>query len=699
MDYGSTQKECPSCSTIVPQTAQICPRCAYAFGGGNAGTYIKPSGSPKGPYLLILKILVGCGASFVAFCLIAVLCFLHFPIAETDVYKSSLGLVDESREVQAILGSGIRVKSAVWGMTSELHGSKFAEWSVKVGGSRGEGHLYGVANRTRGVWEYSRLELVSEGGGQRVDLTPEPHALKLSPVPVKRVYLVPMALTQGESLDWVPAYYKAKLGIDVTILPPVAPDDSLVDKARDRLDSGKCIAFLKRTHLDLASDPFTILIGVTSDAVSYGSADVNESNTNNWREEGRFGILSTSRIRPFAIVGRVNPEWVNSRLQKLLSKNLLMLYFNYPLSADYTSLLSGGVLSGTEVDEMTGDIVGARGSWVSFGQSGEPSVSIYDVPGKPVLWNFEFTRQPVRDTNAQVFSADLPLGLLVQRKADFLLGGDFPLTFTRVYRTEDNQSRAFGVGGTNSLELYLVGQMGKWIELINEDGSRIHFNHDDVQHGQRYDTYLEHGGWSGPFAQSKAEYMGKIWRVTRRDRWTFFFPYEPEWSGQRVTILTSFTDAEGRTYEMKRDETGNLVDITTPSGEWLHLQNDEQHRITRITSSLGRTVDYLYDKGGRLIRVTDSDGHIDTYTYNDDGAMLTAGHGAAAKPVLQNEYFRDGYIKSQKMADGRKFDYTYFRGARNIINEAGLVDPNGLATSFQFYDDGYTQSLPTERPR
>jgi YD repeat-containing protein len=109
-------------------------------------------------------------------------------------------------------------------------------------------------------------------------------------------------------------------------------------------------------------------------------------------------------------------------------------------------------------------------------------------------------------------------------------------------------------------------------------------------------------------------------------------------------------------------------------------------------------VDYEYDRGGRLIRAKDSEGHIDSYSYDGKGAMLTASHGTDA-PILQNEYFSDGYLKSQTMADGRKFAYTYYRGSRNIIEEAGLTDPNGLMTSFLYRNDGYVQSLPTYRPR
>ncbi len=81
-------------------------------------------------------------------------------------------------------------------------------------------------------------------------------------------------------------------------------------------------------------------------------------------------------------------------------------------------------------------------------------------------------------------------------------------------------------------------------------------------------------------------------------------------------------------------------------------QNTE---FAELPSSQGRAVDYEYDRGGRLIRVKDSEGHVDSYSYDDKGAMLTASHGTDA-PILQNEYFSDGYFKSQTMADGRKFD-------------------------------------------
>jgi len=55
------------------------------------------------------------------------------------------------------------------------------------------------------------------------------------------------------------------------------------------------------------------------------------------------------------------------------------------------------------------------------------------------------------DTAAQVFSASLGVGLFVQRKTDFAFDDEPALQFSRVYRNQDDRSRAFGIGGSDSL--------------------------------------------------------------------------------------------------------------------------------------------------------------------------------------------------------------------------------------------------------
>jgi len=41
-----------------------------------------------------------------------------------------------------------------------------------------------------------------------------------------------------------------------------------------------------------------------------------------------------------------------------------------------------------------------------------------------------------------------------------MIPDDPHLQFTRVYRNEDDRSRSFGIGGTDSFEIMLGGQMG-----------------------------------------------------------------------------------------------------------------------------------------------------------------------------------------------------------------------------------------------
>jgi predicted Zn-dependent protease len=287
-----------------------------------------------------------------------------------------------SVDVQSAIGSGIQVKQPTLGHLFPFGDSQFAEWSVALAGSRGRGVLYGVANQVNGTWDFSRLVFKSENGEAAVDLTPV-RALLLPSVPTKTVYLVPIGLAEGESLQWAAAYYKSKLGIDVKLLPGIPIDPKVFDSRRNQLNSDKCVEFLIEKYPEISRDPSSILIGVTSSdmylpgfALSYAE---------NARQQGRYAIISSARLHPPVLLEKWNPEWLISRVQKLLTKNLAMLYFDLPMSSEYTSLLSGGVPSGFQVDQMGGEIIGTSRQWDSFVESGDPAVTIYDGPGERSL--------------------------------------------------------------------------------------------------------------------------------------------------------------------------------------------------------------------------------------------------------------------------------------------------------------------------
>jgi YD repeat-containing protein len=148
---------------------------------------------------------------------------------------------------------------------------------------------------------------------------------------------------------------------------------------------------------------------------------------------------------------------------------------------------------------------------------------------------------------------------------------------------------------------------------------------------------------------------------------------------------------------MVRDaKSGDLLSVTTPAGAWLHFQRDAQHRISSITDSSGNSAKYEYNAGGLLSHVIDSAGNEERYTYNDKGEMLTIARNSAA-PMFVNTYDISGYITSQTLPDGAKFEYHYTRDD-NARNNAIVPDvikaPNGLLTNIQYQADGFRQWLP-----
>jgi YD repeat-containing protein len=633
-----------------------------------------------------------CTVLILGLCSLAVVaCYSNSRLVSSEGYKAAIQIALSSKELQTALGNEIHANHPI-GHVVPFGQSEFAEWSVRLTGSRQSGHLYGIANQVSGVWDYSRLIFETDDRKYRLELTPI-RPLSMPRVPTKNVYLVPLGL-EGESLDWAPTYYKSKFGIGVTVLPSVPLESGLVDSDRGQVDADKCLDdFIRLKYPDLSRDPSALLLVVTSHDLY--SPRLGWSYTENLRNEGRFAIVSSARLHPWTFFEKLNPEWLNSRLQKLLTKNIVLLYFDLPMSSDYTSLLSGGVLSGGEIDQIGGNVIGAEERWDPFWESGAPTVTIYDVAGKDLLWKRNWERLALPDTSAQLFSVSLDVGLLVQRKADFVFPDEPALQFARVYRNQDDRSRAFGIGYSDSFDMFLGGQMGVAVDLIMDDGHRTHFVHNASESGQRGDVYLPEPKGRERFLEAVYGTDG-IWRVKSSDGWTYLFPYRPSALPQYVTVLTGFLDPQQQKYEMKRDAVGALLEVNSPSGAWLHVENDSEHRISAISSSTGRTVKYEYDGGGHMVRATDSEGHVDSYTYDEKGQLLTVAHGNG-NAVLTNEYFVDGYIKTQTMGNGESFRYAYFRDVEGI-HENQVTDPNGLETYVEYGRSGYREWLPTARP-
>jgi YD repeat-containing protein len=624
---------------------------------------------------------------------------LHYRVISTDAYNQAITIAESSPEVRDVLGSSIRVQIPVTGFVINSSSALFTTFCVRLVGSKGSGHLCGVANAVNGSSEFSRLSLHVAGTTRSTDLAPKPQFLAVPAVPTKKIYLVPIGLDSAESLDWAPEYYKAKLGIEVEILPAIAMPNDLEDHKRHQIDSEHLLFYISSKYSELLKYPSHALVAVTSRDIFI--RNFGRSFAENYRQGPHLAVVSCARLHLPALLERWNPEWFHSRLQKMLTKNIAILYFDLPMSSDYTSLLSGGVLSGYEVDLMSGSIVGAERQWDPFVESGDLETSIETAPGQPPVWRLDSSRDVLQQIPGHLFNADLTIGLFVSRQADFIFGGDYPLQFVRVYRNLDPQSRPFGIGTNDSLDIFLVGQMGSYIDLVFEDGGKLHFAHAPYVAGQRGDIYLGETADGGPFSRARAIFAGGSWTIERRDGWKFEFPYRPHALSAYVTVLTGFSDPAGHKYEMIRDEFGALLSVTTPAGRSLQFLRDPQHLVRSIADSSGRTVTYSYDAAERLSRVVASDGYQESYSYNDKSEMLSITPDGG-DPILVNTYDITGDIMSQTMSTGEKLEYHYTRDADargNVTIPDLITAPDGLLTYIQYQVGGYTRSLPLAPPQ
>jgi len=689
MVEGIAARRCVECGAVSPVHSAACTRCSAPFPVPyRQSTSPFPRGSRVRALAWVAVVIL------VVFWLTvgSLLSAMLSRVLSSGAYKQALALAHASTELQSILGPDFAPHYPVLGFLSSRHSQQFAVFSIPVAGSRGTGHLYAVGNSINGAWEFSRLSFVSDTEQRTFDLAPVSLLQNLPAVPEQTVFLLPIGLDASESLDWAAAYYKSKFQLDVQILPAIPMEPSLVDSRRRQVDSEKFMDFAIRKYPEIARDPSHIFIGVTSRDMFIRSFDW--AYAINFRHHARFAMLSSARLRPSPFLNRWNPEWQHSRVQKMLTKNIAMLYFGFPMSSDETSLLSGGIVTGSDVDVMSGSIIGSENRWDPLLESGDLGTTIYDVPGKPLLWRNVSSGEAMPGPSTAVYATYLTLGLFSLRESDVRLDGEFALPFTRVYRNQDPASRPFGVGANDSLDIFLVGQMGSYCDLILEDGGRVHFTHSSPRLGLAGDTYVS-GSYNGEFSNTVADYAGGIWTLTRADGWKFFFPYRPTALGQNVTVLTGFQDSAGRLYRMERDSSGDLLSITTPSGQWIHFQNDASHRIRRLEASTGRIVRYEYDEKGCLSRVEDSEGHLETYTYDDQSEMTTIAHGSD-EPVLRNSY-EGGNIRHQIMADGRTFDYHYARNSSTKKNAPVpdlVTDPNRKLTYIRCGSNGCVRSLP-----
>ena len=316
---------------------------------------------------------------------------------------------------------------------------------------------------------------------------------------------------------------------------------------------------------------------------------------------------------------------------------------------------------------------------------------------------------------------DLQTGLYVARDDDIDLGGDPPLRLVRTYRNRDARSRAFGIGTSHSLDLFLEGDATsfRYIDLILADGMRIRFERTTPGRGHT-DGVFVHTASTTKFYLARLGWNAGRWEIVPRDgdRYSFLACHGADVRPGQCGLI-EHRSARGGELTLTRDRFGNLTYV---SGGWfrrIRLHYDGAHRIVRAESGIGpemTSVEYRYDTMGRLSGVTSRRIGLSTivlelagayrdwrlpqpsrmwertmsqYSYDDRHQLVAV---AASHLALKNEYDSAGRVTRQDVARSGVFTFSYQVDGDGHVVRTDVVRPDGSTRRVTFRADGASLS-------
>ncbi len=324
--------------------------------------------------------------------------------------------------------------------------------------------------------------------------------------------------------------------------------------------------------------------------------------------------------------------------------------------------------SGVQIYGFTGAMVGS------------PSIAPSPNPAPPGCPGCAAAGDPV----------DTSTGVFVENHTDLMLSDVIPIQFTRTYRTSDHMSRPFGIGGTDSYEMFIVGNNNTYSYqyLILPDGARVYYQR--TSSGTSYSNAVyENTTAPGLYFGSTIAWNGTGWTLTLRDKTQYVFPDSDGTTNPAKAALLRITDRSNNTVTISRDSNGNISQIQSPNGRWITVQHDSSNRITQLQDNIGRTVSYTYDSSGRLATMTDAKGGVTHYTYDSSNRVLTM-KDSNGNTVFTNQYDTAGRVQQQTLADGTStFQFSYVTDGNGNVTQTTITDPlnNVEQKNFQVFID------------
>ena len=171
------------------------------------------------------------------------------------------------------------------------------------------------------------------------------------------VYLVPIEANPDLMVS-LQRYYREQLGIEVVILPSLQLTPAEWDPVRRQVIAEEVIQLMSRAHVSLRWPSRSATIGITA-------RDMYIVRRPSWRfafsfrnrgRWSRWAIVSYARMNPRFFGQEVNQPLLESRLRKMVTRNIGVMRYSLPLSSSAHSLMYSNVLGVDDLDRLHEDL-------------------------------------------------------------------------------------------------------------------------------------------------------------------------------------------------------------------------------------------------------------------------------------------------------------------------------------------------------
>jgi hypothetical protein len=169
-----------------------------------------------------------------------------------------------------------------------------------------------------------------------------------------QLYFVSIGELPQANIEKLANYFRRKYGTTIGVLPalPLTDEARLPNFPNSRPVADRLIEVMKRENPKIASNPKAIVIGITEDMnVSQSNRIYNFS----YQSDGRFAVVAIDSMNPATFCEPANQDLLESRLRKVMAKNVGILYYRLPRSENPVSVMYSSLDCVDELDGMGED--------------------------------------------------------------------------------------------------------------------------------------------------------------------------------------------------------------------------------------------------------------------------------------------------------------------------------------------------------